>query len=170
MAIIMWHLSSSSFSQHLVCNTMSSFQTGSRVWAFTLVRGAFFDAEITIGLFKERRQRDIKLGYTGFGFHRVDISFVKNNKKVIGLSRGEEKTLTIIFLLSLLSVVKVHHKGILLLLDDLGAEAPRDRLPEVGQFCAVEVSIFEVFGHPNGQSLKQNSKFIVFFREGWMSR
>ena len=86
------------------------------------IRSSFLDSEITMEMFKERRQTDIKLGYTGFGFHRVDISFIKNNKKVVGLSRGEEKTLSIIFLLSLLSVVKVHHKGILLLLDDLGAE------------------------------------------------
>lgn len=71
---------------------------------------------------KEKRQSDIVLGYTSSGFHRADISFINDGKKLTGLSRGEEKTVSLIFLIAILTLVKENKANILFLLDDIGSE------------------------------------------------
>lgn len=84
-----------------------------------------------VNVFKEKRNSDVRLGYTNYGFHKLDISFYSEGKKLVGLSRGEEKTLSVMFLLAIIKLVKVKTNNVLFLLDDIGAELDQNNISTI---------------------------------------
>lgn len=71
----------------------------------------------------ERRTSDAKSGVSKIGFHRSDICLINDgSSKVNNLSRGEEKSLGLLLILSMLALMKSYNKPVLLLLDDLRSE------------------------------------------------
>lgn len=97
---------------------------------------AFHDLVIEIGRgwndSGENLQKQLKLkrhsdaknnGVTSCGFHRSDLYLVdKNHSKIDNLSRGEEKSLGLLLILSMLALMKSYKKAVLLLIDDLHSE------------------------------------------------
>ncbi|BDX04482.1 DNA replication/repair protein RecF [Planctobacterium marinum] len=78
-------------------------------------------ADLALAL-SEKRTYEAKLGYTTLGFQKCDFGFDTNYNKR-NFSRGEEKTLTLILMISILKTVYFEtKKSILFLIDDLSAE------------------------------------------------
>ncbi len=68
------------------------------------------------------KQNLLKIKYLNYGSHKANINFVFNDKKECFLSRGEQKTLSIIFWLTqVLLLINLNIKPIVLI-DDLSSE------------------------------------------------
>ena len=75
-------------------------------------------------------ERDIALGYTAKGSHRMDFTFIINNKKASSnLSRGQLKILILLIFLSNHSLLNdLKNTEIILMVDDLGSELDNKNL------------------------------------------
>lgn len=73
---------------------------------------------------KRNQQKDIQYGFTSVGPHRADLRFIFNGKDAKdSLSRGQQKTLSLIFLITLASIHKKYlHETPIFMLDDIAAE------------------------------------------------
>ena len=70
----------------------------------------------------KNKQTLLKAKYLNYGSHKANINFIFNNKKECFLSRGEQKTLSIIFWLTqVLLLINLKTKPIVLI-DDLSSE------------------------------------------------
>ena len=78
-------------------------------------------------------ERDIALGYTSKGPHRMDFTFTVENKKASSnLSRGQIKILILLVFLSNLTLLKeLIDTEILLMIDDLGSELDLSNLTSI---------------------------------------
>ena len=78
-------------------------------------------------------ERDMALGYTSKGPHRMDFTFTIENKKASSnLSRGQIKILILLVFLSSISLLKdLIDTEILLMIDDLGSELDLSNLTSI---------------------------------------
>ena len=78
----------------------------------------------------ESLERDMALGYTSKGPHRMDFTFTVENKKASSnLSRGQIKILILLVFLSSIKLLKgLTDTEILLMIDDLGSELDLNNL------------------------------------------
>ena len=81
----------------------------------------------------ESLERDMALGYTSKGPHRMDFTFTVENKKASSnLSRGQIKILILLVFLSSIKLLKdLKDTEILLMIDDLGSELDLSNLTSI---------------------------------------
>ena len=81
----------------------------------------------------ESLERDMALGYTSKGPHRMDFTFtVKNKRASSNLSRGQIKILILLVFLSSKSLLEdLVDTEILLMIDDLGSELDLNNLTSI---------------------------------------
>ena len=81
----------------------------------------------------ESLERDMALGYTSKGPHRMDYTFTVENKKASSnLSRGQLKILILLVFLSSIKLLKdLIDTEILLMIDDLGSELDLNNLTSI---------------------------------------
>ena len=81
----------------------------------------------------ESFERDMALGYTSKGPHRMDFIFTVENKKASSnLSRGQLKILILLVFLSSMALIKdLIDTEVLLMIDDLGSELDLNNLTSV---------------------------------------
>ena len=81
----------------------------------------------------ESLERDKALGYTSKGPHRMDFTFIVDNKKASSnLSRGQLKILILLVFLSSIKLLKdLIGTEILLMIDDLGSELDLNNLTSI---------------------------------------
>ena len=70
----------------------------------------------------------IKLKYLNYGAHKANILFKFNNKKEVYLSRGEQKTLSIVFWLNQVVFLNTINNNPIVLLDDLSSELDDEKI------------------------------------------
>jgi len=131
-------------------------------------RGWKQDADLLDVLLQQRRT-DRQMGYTRSGPHRADIRLSLSTGKVAPqLSRGQQKSLALILLMSQLSVIQAEtsHRP-LILLDDFPSEldvnkqaACLDRLSKTG--CQILITGVD----PPGPGLKQHSATVFHVEHG----
>ncbi len=80
--------------------------------------------ETLLSALKRNHQRDILYGFTSVGVHRGDLRFSVHGKDVKEfLSRGQQKTLSLILLIALASIhKKVLHETPIFMADDISSE------------------------------------------------
>ncbi len=80
--------------------------------------------ETLLSALKRNQQRDILYGFTSVGIHRGDLRFTFHGKDAKeSLSRGQQKTLSLIMLIALASIhKKVLHETPIFMVDDISSE------------------------------------------------
>jgi DNA replication and repair protein RecF len=118
---------------------------------------------------KQQKQKLFKKGFLPFGCHRASINFKYKNKPIDIYSRGEQKTLSIIF--SLLQVFHLKQNNInpILLIDDISSELDKQKIRVLMSFLRkLDIQIFLTSITPIDNLSKEDAIFSI--SQGIVSR
>ena len=129
------------------------------------------NAQSIVDFLIKNKNNILKLKYLNYGVHKANIVFEYNDKKEMYLSRGEQKTLSIIFWLNQVLLLNSIKNNPIVLLDDLSSELDNKKINFILMYLKqLNVQTFVTDIGNNIGNISTISPTIFYIDKGVISR